>query len=116
MDTTELILLAVQQTRDYALFVLDPCGRVLTWNSGAEKIKGYSREEIVGQHFSKFYTPAALESGWPAHELRVATVDGRFEDEGWRVRKDGSRFWANVIITAIHDREGKLVGFRSLVT
>jgi len=111
MDTTELILLAVQQTRDYALFVLDPCGRVLTWNSGAEQITGYLREEIVGQHFSKFYTPESVESGWPAHELRVATVDGRFEDEGWRMRKDGSRFWANVVITAIHDRQGKLVGF-----
>jgi PAS domain S-box-containing protein len=111
MTQDELIALAVQQTRDYALFVLDPSGNVLTWNSGAEHIKGYRPEEIIGQHFSKFYTRDSVDSGWPAHELKVATVDGRFEDEGWRVRKDGSRFWANVVITAVRDEMGKLVGF-----
>ena len=111
MQQDELIALAVQQTRDYALFVLDPSGHVLTWNSGAEQIKGYRPEEIIGHHFSKFYTRDSVDSGWPAHELKVATVDGRFEDEGWRVRKDGSRFWANVVITAVRDAKGKLVGF-----
>lgn len=111
MEQAELIALAVLQTRDYALFVLDPAGNVVTWNSGAQKIKGYKPEEIVGQHFSRFYTRESVESGWPAHELKVATAEGRFEDEGWRVRKDGSRFWANVVITAIRDGSGKLVGF-----
>ena len=111
MDDAALIALAVQQTRDYALFVLDPSGNVVTWNSGAQQIKGYRPEEIIGQHFSKFYTRESVDSGWPAHELKVATAEGRFEDEGWRVRKDGSRFWANVVITAIRDANGKLVGF-----
>ncbi|MES2562924.1 MAG: PAS domain S-box protein [Pseudomonadota bacterium] len=111
MTEAEFITLAVQQTRDYALFVLDPSGNVVTWNSGAEQIKGYTPDEIIGQHFSKFYTRESVESGWPAHELKVATIEGRFEDEGWRVRKDGSRFWASVVITAIRDQGGKLVGF-----
>lgn len=111
MDKSELIALAVEQTRDYALLVLDPTGMVVTWNSGALQIKGYRSEEIIGQHFSKFYTRESIDSGWPAHELKVATIDGRFEDEGWRVRKDGSRFWANVVITAIRNDTGQLVGF-----
>jgi PAS domain S-box-containing protein len=76
MNQQELITLAVQQTRDYALFVLDPSGRVVTWNSGAQEIKGYRPEEIIGQHFSKFYTRESVERGWPDHELKVATIDG----------------------------------------
>ncbi len=101
--------LLVESVKDYAIFMLDPDGRVLTWNAGAELIKGYSASEIIGQHFSVFYPPEA--SDFPAHELRVAAAEGRFEDEGWRVRKDGSRFWANVVITALYGPDKKLVGF-----
>jgi PAS domain S-box-containing protein len=111
VDKSELIQLAVEQTRDYALFVLDPNGNILTWNTGAEAIKGYRPEEIIGRHFSVFYTRDAIERGWPTYELTIAAAEGRFEDEGWRLRKDGSRFWANVVITAVRDNDGKLVGF-----
>jgi PAS domain S-box-containing protein len=103
--------LLVQGTTDYAIFLLDPDGRVATWNTGAQRIKGYAAEEIVGQHFSRFYPPEAVESGWPAEELRRAVAEGRFEDEGWRVRKGGSQFWANVVITALKDGSGRLQGF-----
>ena len=106
--------LVVQQVKDYALFVLDPAGRIMTWNLGAQRIKGYAPEEIIGRHFSTFYTPDAVARGWPAEELRLATREGRFEDEGWRLRKDGSRFWANVVITALRDAGGKLVGFSKI--
>jgi PAS domain S-box-containing protein len=109
-----LFQLIVQQVKDYALFALDPAGRIMTWNLGAERIKGYAPEEIVGRHFSVFYTPDAVARGWPAEELRLATREGRFEDEGWRVRKDGSRFWANVVITALRDESGKLLGFSKI--
>ena len=101
----------VEQSRDYAVFVLDPQGHIRTWNLGAQRLKGYAPEEIIGKHFSIFYTREAIDSGWPAHELRIAAREGRFEDEGWRVRNDGSRFWANVIITALRDDEGQLIGF-----
>jgi PAS domain S-box-containing protein len=103
----------IEQVRDYAFFLLGPDGRVLTWNAGAQLIKGYAPEEIVGRHFSIFYTREAIDSHWPEHELRVATTEGRFEDEGWRVRKDGSRFWANVVITALRD-DGKLIGYSKI--
>ena len=90
-------------------------GNVRTWNAGARVLKGYEAEEIIGQHFSKFYTEEAKASAWPDHELKVATREGRFEDEGWRVRKDGSRFWANVIITAMRDPStGELIGFSKM--
>src|SRR3954452_3106291 len=111
MVDSMLFQLIVQQVKDYALFALDPAGRIMTWNLGAERIKGYAPEEIVGRHFSVFYTPDAVARGWPDEELRLATREGRFEDEGWRVRKDGSRFWANVVITALRDDDGKLLGF-----
>ncbi|HKQ26975.1 MAG TPA: PAS domain S-box protein, partial [Burkholderiales bacterium] len=104
----------VEQVREYAVFVLDTEGRIQTWNTGARVLKGYEKEEIVGRHFSVFYTPDAVASGWPAHELKVATMEGRFEDEGWRVRKDGSRFWANVIITALRADDGRLLGFSKI--
>ncbi|OWK35303.1 Chemotaxis protein methyltransferase CheR [Fimbriiglobus ruber] len=103
--------LLVQGTTDYAIFMLDPQGNVASWNAGAERIKGYKAEEIVGRHFSRFYPPDAIERGWPAHELEVARTEGRFEDEGWRVRKDGARFWANVVITALSDEAGEFRGF-----
>jgi len=108
-QSEERFRLLVESVQDYAIFMLDPEGRVLTWNAGAERIKGYSASEIIGQHFSRFYPPEA--GDFPAHELRVAAAEGRFEDEGWRVKKDGSRFWANVVITALYGRDKKLVGF-----
>jgi formate hydrogenlyase transcriptional activator len=107
----ERFRLLVDGARDYAIFMLDPEGRVTSWNPGAERIKGYSAEEIVGQHFSKFYPQESVDRGTPQHELRVAATEGRFEDEGWRIRKDGSRFWANVIITALRREDGRLIGF-----
>jgi PAS domain S-box-containing protein len=99
------------EVRDYAIFLLDASGNVLTWNTGAEKIKGYRADEIIGQHFSRFYPKEALATAWPAYELEQASTTGRFEDEGWRVRKDGSRFWANVVITALRNPDGTLRGF-----
>jgi PAS domain S-box-containing protein len=101
----------VAGVKEYAIFLLDPTGRVLTWNSGAEQIKGYAASEIIGEHFSRFYTAESLERGWPQAELDVARSMGRFEDEGWRVRKDGSRFWANVVITALYGGHGSVRGF-----
>jgi len=110
----ERFRLLVEGVNDYAIFMLDVNGNVATWNSGAARIKGYRAEEIVGQHFRKFYPEDALESGWPEHELKVAAAEGRFVDEGWRVRKDGSRFWAHVTITALRDDTGRLRGFAKL--
>jgi len=103
--------LFVEAVRDYAIFMLDPEGHVATWNRGAERIKGYKASDIIGSHFSRFYPEEDLRAGKPQWELKVAAKEGRFEDEGWRIRKDGSRFWANVIITAVHDETGKLIGF-----
>ncbi|HEY1610338.1 MAG TPA: PAS domain S-box protein [Paraburkholderia sp.] len=101
----------VQPIEDYAIFLLDVTGHVVTWNTGAQRIKGYEPHEIIGQHFSKFYTPDAVQRGWPDHELEQAALHGRFKDEGWRVRKDGGTFWANVVITALRNRDGTLSGF-----
>jgi PAS domain S-box-containing protein len=110
-DRGEIYRLLIESVRDYAIFVLDPEGRVLTWNPGAQAMKGYNREEIVGQHFSKFYREEAVQSGWPTRELQLAEKEGRFTDEGWRVRKDGSSFWASVVITALRSEDGTLTGF-----
>jgi len=99
---------------DYALFMLDPNGLVVNWNVGAERIKGYSAEDIVGQHFSRFYTERDRAAGLPARALHIATKDGRHEAEGWRVRKDGSLFWANAIIDRITDEKGALIGFAKI--
>lgn len=101
----------VDAATDYAIFLLDPEGGVVSWNSGAERIKGYAPDEIIGHHFSRFYAPEDLELGKPAEHLKRAAETGRAEDEGWRVRKDGSRFWANVVITAIRGKDGGLLGF-----
>jgi PAS domain S-box-containing protein len=89
----------IETVRDYALLILDTSGHIATWNAGAEAIKGYKANEIVGQHFSRFYPPESIASGLPERELEGAQRDGSYEDEGWRVRKDGTRFWANVVIT-----------------
>jgi PAS domain S-box-containing protein len=101
----------IETVRDYALLMLDTTGHIISWNTGAEAIKGYRAEEIIGRHFSTFYPPEAIERGLPALELVVASREGRFEDEGWRVRKDGTRFWANVVITALRAPDGTLKGY-----
>lgn len=107
----ERFRLLVESVKDYAIFMLDPTGRVASWNQGAQNIKGYMAKEIIGQHFSKFYPPEDLAWDKPAWELEQAILAGRFEDEGWRLRKDGTRFWANVTITALRDERGILRGF-----
>jgi hypothetical protein len=103
--------LLIEAVIDYGIFILDPEGHVVSWNTGAEKIKGWRAEEIIGQHFSIFYPAEANARGWPQEELRRAALNGRIEDEGWRVRKDGTRFWANVTITAVYDDSGQVAGY-----
>ena len=103
--------LLVESVTDYAIFMLDPKGDVVNWNPGAERLKGYSRAEILGQHFSRFYPEEDRQTGLPGQILDLASANGKFEGEGWRVRKDGSRFWANVVLHAIRDEEGQLLGF-----
>lgn len=103
--------LLVTNVVDYAIFMLDPTGHIVTWNEGAQRIKGYSADDIIGRHFSTFYLPEEARSGKPEWELEVARREGRYEEEGWRVRRDGSRFWASVVITALRDPMGRLRGF-----
>ena len=103
--------LMVDSVRDYAIFMLDPDGHVASWNKGAQRIKGYTASEIIGRHFSTFYPPEDIASGKPLQELKTATRQGRFEEEGIRIRKDGTAFWASVVITAVRDTDGSLVGF-----
>jgi PAS domain S-box-containing protein len=110
-ETEGRFQLFVEAVQDYAIFMLDPGGHIKSWNIGAERTKGYKEPEIIGKHFSCFYPEEDLRDGKPQRELEIAAKEGRFEDEGWRLRKDGSRFWANVIITAIRDDAGKLIGF-----
>ena len=110
-DSEERYRLLVSAVKDYAIFMLFPDGKIATWNEGAERLKGYAPGEIIGKHFSVFYPEEDKRTNKPAWELEEATLTGRFEDEGWRVRKDGTRFWANVIITAVRNEEGKLLGF-----
>ncbi|HJT18263.1 MAG TPA: PAS domain S-box protein, partial [Thermoanaerobaculia bacterium] len=110
----EMFRLLVDSVQDYAIFMLDPSGRVTSWNHGAERIKGYAPEEIIGKHFSVFYTPEDRAAHKPEHNLELARNEGRIEDEGWRVRNDGTRFWANVVITAVHDDSGELRGFAKI--
>jgi PAS domain S-box-containing protein len=107
----ERFRLSIEGIKDYALIMLDPDGRVIGWNTGAERIKGYHPQEILGQHFSRFYEPGDVQLGKPELGLKVAAATSRFEEEGWRIRKDGSRFWANVVITTLKDETGKLQGF-----
>ncbi|MFA6543262.1 MAG: PAS domain S-box protein [Limisphaerales bacterium] len=103
--------LLVESVKDYAIVMLDPGGHVVSWNAGAERFKGYRAEEILGNHFSCFYPAEAIKRGLPELELKTAEKEGRFEDEGWRVRKDGKQFWANVIISALRDKDGTLRGY-----
>ncbi|NIF54703.1 PAS domain-containing sensor histidine kinase [Burkholderia sp. Ax-1724] len=104
----------VQAIEDYAIFLLDAGGRIVSWNAGAQKFTGYTESEIVGQHFSCFYAEEAVARGWPTYELEQAALTGRFEDEGWRVRKDGTTFWSNVVITAIRNPAGEVTGFAKI--
>jgi PAS domain S-box-containing protein len=110
-ESEERFRLLVQSVQEYAIFQLDPFGQVVTWNSGAERLKGYRAEEILGKHFSVFYPPEDVTSRKPEQILAVATECGQSEDEGWRIRKDGSRFWANVVVTALRNAKGSLQGF-----
>jgi PAS domain S-box-containing protein len=109
--TEDRYQLFIDAVEEYAIFMLDPSGHVVSWNKGAQRAKGYSPDEIIGRHFSIFYTAEDVASGKPEQELAIASTQGRVEDEGWRVRRDGSRFWADVVITAVHDAFGRLVGF-----
>jgi PAS domain S-box-containing protein len=103
--------LMVESVRDYAIFMLDPNGHIASWNRGAQRIKGYTADEIIGQHFSVFYPPREIANRKPERELEGATRDGRFEDEGYRLRKDGTSFWASVVLSAVRDDDGTLLGF-----
>jgi PAS domain S-box-containing protein len=114
LDSERRFRLLVQGVTDYAIFMLDTEGQITNWNAGAERIKGYSADEIVGQHFSRFYTPEDAASGEPHRALERARTEGRFEAEGWRVRKSGERFWASVVIDAIRNDEGELIGFAKI--
>ena len=113
-SSEEQFRLLVQGVTDYAIYMLDPDGRVASWNAGAQRIKGYRPDEIVGEHFSRFYTEEDRKAGEPAKALRTAAAEGRFEKEGWRVRKDGTRFWASVVIDAIRGSNGKIIGFAKI--
>ncbi|HVX39503.1 MAG TPA: ATP-binding protein [Gemmatimonadaceae bacterium] len=110
-ENSSLYRALVESVKDYAIFALDSTGHILTWNEGAQRLKNYTADEIIGKHFSIFYPPEDVAAHKPQRELEIAARDGRVEDEGWRVRKDGSRFWANVVITALVDESGKLYGF-----
>lgn len=110
-STADRFQLLVEGVQDYGIFMLDPAGHVMSWNTGAERIKGYRADEVIGRHFSMFYPEAARARKWPDHELQQAAALGKYEEEGWRVRKDGSTFWANVVITALRDADGTLTGF-----
>lgn len=110
-QSEERFRLLVESITDYAIFMLDPTGHIVSWNAGARRLKGYEPPEIVGRHFSVFYPDEARKAGWPEYELKQAAAEGRFEDEGWRLRKDGTRFWASVVITAVRDNERRLTGF-----
>src|SRR5205085_1920981 len=106
--------LLVQSIVDYAIYMLSPEGIVTSWNAGAERIKGFQTDEIVGKHFSTFYTEEDREAGMPQRVLDTAVREGKFEGEGWRVRKDGSRFWASVVVDRINDEKGELIGFAKI--
>ena len=106
--------LLVDAVKDYAIYMLDPQGIVSSWNSGAQRFKGYKADEIIGQHFSRFYTEEDRQAGVPQQALATAVAEGKYETEGWRVRKDGSRFWASVVIDPIHDEDGNLFGFAKI--
>jgi len=114
LPTDTLCRLLIDAARDYAIFALDPDGTIASWNVGAERIKGYTAAEAVGRPFAIFYPPDAVSDGLPARLLASARSSGRVQDEGWRVRKDGTMFWADVVVTALRDRSGQLVGYSKI--
>lgn len=111
METERRSQLLLNAVKDYAIYLLDTAGSVVSWNPGAERFKGYTADEIIGEHFSRFYTPEDRATGLPMRALETAAAEGKFESEGWRLRKDGTRFWANVVIDPVHDEDGTLIGF-----
>jgi PAS domain S-box-containing protein len=113
-QSEERMRLMVESVKDYAIFMLDPSGRIATWNPGAERLKGYTAREIIGDTLARFYPEEDVRAGKPERELETARAEGRFEEENWRVRKDGSRFWANVVLSAVRDERGKLIGFTKI--
>src|SRR5690349_7227674 len=115
LQSEKLLRYLVASNRDYAIYMLDPSGYVATWNTGAERINGYQADEIIGQHFSRFYPQADIDNGKPAFELKEAERAERYEDEGWRIRKNGSRFLGHMVITAIRDEHGTLIGFGTVI-
>jgi PAS domain S-box-containing protein len=106
--------LLVENIVDYAIYMLDPNGFVVSWNAGAERFKGYPAHEIMGEHFSRLYTEEDQKTGLPARALEIARTEGKFDHEGWRVRKDGTRFWASVIVDPVRDHTGNLVGYAKI--
>src|SRR5471032_381654 len=114
MTDSQRFELLVTSVKDYAIYMLDPRGYVVSWNAGAQRFKGYTAGEIIGRHFSEFYTDEDRASGVPVRALRTALDEGKFEDDGWRVRKDGTRFWASVVVDPIRDKAGELVGFAKI--
>src|SRR5690349_17577987 len=111
LPPSDLHELLIRSVVDYAIYMLDPEGHIVSWNPGAERIKGYLSTEIIGKHFSQFYTPEDRATNLPKRALGRAATEGKFEGEGWRMRKDGTRFWANVLIDPIRDANGELIGF-----
>src|SRR5205085_1938278 len=114
-ETADLFEIFLEAFNDCGIFLLDHTGHVLTWNGACEAVNGYIRHEILGRHFSIFYPPEDRKAGKPGQSLRRATAKGRFEDQGWRVRKDGLRFWADVVLTALKDKAGKVIGFAKVI-
>src|SRR5262249_44507036 len=113
-SSEEQLRLIVDSVHDYAIYMLDPNGDIQSWSRGAERIKGFSPNEVIGRNFAMFYPAEDVEAGKPQRQLRIAAEKGTYEDESLHVRKDGSRFWANVVVSAIHDAEGVLRGFVNL--
>jgi PAS domain S-box-containing protein len=113
-QSEEKYRLLVEQVTDYAIFMLDEKGRIISWNEGAKRIKGYEPADVIGKYFSLFYPQEEITTGKPAYELKIARQEGKYEEEGWRIRKDGSKFWANVIITAVYNSDGALLGFSNV--
>ncbi len=113
-ESEEKARLLIDSVKDYAIYMLSPDGYIATWNAGAERIKGYKASEVIGKHFSKFYSREAIENGFPQYELEQAKKNGRFEDEGWRIRKDGTAIWVNVVITAVYNEDNRLLGFTKI--
>ena len=114
IDDAKRLQLLVEAVTDYALYLLDLDGTIISWNSGARRIKGYTADEIIGKNFSMFFTPEDRAAGKPARALRTAQSVGRFEDEAWRVRKDGSRFWASAVLDAVRAPDGGVIGFAKI--